>query len=153
MLAGRVRSMQVGTPAPLAWRRKTVMTAIVKHACAGPVRLASGGLGGCDRQGNLEAHGGPDKAACAYPVEHLPEWEQRLGVELPPGAFGENLSVEGLVESAVNVGDVFELGGAVVQVSQPRGPCYKLAARWGARELPSRMAKKGISGYYLRVLE
>jgi MOSC domain-containing protein YiiM len=75
------------------------------------------------------------------------------GTELPPGAFGENLSVGGLLEDRVCIGDTFALGGATVQVNQPRGPCYKIAARWGYKTLPDLMAKAGISGFYLRVLE
>lgn len=105
-----------------------------------------------DQQADLSVHGGPDKAACGYPVEHVPEWESWLEAALPRGAFGENLTVSGITEPDVYVGDVYALGGATVQVSQPRGPCFKLAARWGRKEMPARMARAGASGWYFRVL-
>jgi MOSC domain-containing protein YiiM len=116
-----------------------------------PVPLRSEGFEG-DEQADRKLHGGPDKAVCCYPAEHVPHWEELLGEHLPPGSFGENLRLEGLVETGAHIGDTFELGGAVVQVSQPRGPCFKLAARWGSRRLPNLMAKEGRSGFYLRVL-
>jgi MOSC domain-containing protein YiiM len=151
-VTGRLVSLQVGRPALLAWNGRIVETAIVKQAVDGPLHLAGDGFEG-DEQADLTVHGGPDKAACAYPVEHLPRWSHELGRDLPRGAFGENLSVAGLLEEDVHIGDVFTLGGALVQVSQPRGPCYKIAARWGPKTLPDRMAKAGISGFYFRVLE
>lgn len=150
-MRGRVVSLQVGRPAPLPYNGRLVETAIVKRGVSGPLHLGPDGFED-DEQADLSVHGGPDKAACAYPVEHLPRWGRELGRELPRGAFGENLSVAGLLEDRVHIGDVFALGEAVVQVSQPRGPCYKIAARWGDKTLPDRMAKAAISGYYLRVL-
>jgi MOSC domain-containing protein YiiM len=150
-LAGSIISVQVGQPAPLRWRDGTVETAIVKRDVAGSVALGEAGLEG-DGQADQAAHGGPDKAVCAYPVEHVSDWEQRLGVSLPGGAFGENLTLSGLVEEAVHIGDVFEVGTGILQVSQPRGPCFKLAARWGLRELPGLMARECSSGFYFRVL-
>jgi MOSC domain-containing protein YiiM len=152
MLVGRLCSVQVGRPAPLLWRGKTIESAIVKHPVDGAVHLGFQGFEG-DEQADLRVHGGLDKAACAYPVEHRSRWERELGRKLPAGAFGENLAVAGLLEEHVCVGDIFALGDTVVQVSQPRGPCYKLAARWGHKTLPDLMAKAGISGFYLRVLE
>jgi MOSC domain-containing protein YiiM len=149
-LTGRVVSLQVGRPAPLAWRGRTVTTAIVKQAVSGSLVLRVDGFDGDEQAG--KSHGGPDKAACLYPVEHVPAWEELLGRRLPGGAFGENTTVSGLLEDRVHVGDVLSLGGALVQVSQPRGPCYKLAARWGRKDLPARMAREGISGFYIRVL-
>ena len=150
-MAGRVVSLQVGTPGTLPWRGKQVRTAIFKTPVREPVTLTPTGFEG-DVQADLRCHGGPDKAVCCYPVEHRPDWEALIGQELPHGAFGENLATEGLLENAVHVGDVFALGSAVVQVSQPRGPCFKLGARWGKRSLPARMAKELRSGWYLRVL-
>jgi MOSC domain-containing protein YiiM len=150
-LAGRVHSLQVGRPAVLHWQGKIVESAIVKHPVVGPVHLGFEGFAG-DEQADRRVHGGPEKAACAYPLEHLPRWGRAIGADLPPGAFGENLSVAGLLEDRVCIGDTFALGEAVVQVNQPRGPCYKIAARWGHKHMPDLMAKAGISGYYLRVL-
>ena len=76
-----------------------------------------------------------------------------LARDVGPGSFGENLALRGLVEADVHIGDVLRVGGALTQVSQPRGPCFKLAARWGRRDLPARMAREGRTGFYLRVLE
>ena len=152
ILIGRVRSLQVGRTAPLPWRGKAVPSAIVKHPVDGPVYLGFEGFAG-DEQADRSVHGGVDKAVCAYPLEHLPRWSRELGTELPPGAFGENLSVAGLLEDRVYIGDTFALGEATVQVNQPRAPCYKIAARWGHKSLPDLMAKAGMSGFYLRVLE
>jgi MOSC domain-containing protein YiiM len=151
-LRGEVVAVHVGRPADLGWRGRRVRSAIVKAPAAGPLVLGPDGFPG-DEQADLRVHGGPDKAACTYPVEHRAGWEAALARDLPPGSFGENLALRGLVETDVHVGDVLAVGGALTQVSQPRGPCYKLAARWGRRELPARMAHDGRSGFYLRVLE
>ena len=150
-LSGRVVSLQVGRPASLAWRGREISTSIVKRPVRGPLVLGPDGFPG-DEQADPDNHGGRDKAACLYPLEHVPAWEALIGASLPPGAFGENLSVNGLVEPDVHIGDVFALGEARVQVSQPRGPCFKLAARWGRKDIPARMAREGISGFYVRVL-
>jgi MOSC domain-containing protein YiiM len=150
-MAGRVVSLQVGSPGTLPWRGKQVRSAIFKSPVDGRVTLTPTGFEG-DVQADLRYHGGPDKAVCCYPVEHRGDWEELVGQPLPHGAFGENLSTEGLLEADLHVGDVLRAGTATVQVSQPRGPCYKLAARWGKRTLPGRMAKEQRSGWYLRVL-
>lgn len=150
-MKGRVVSLQVGQPGVLPWRGKRVRTAIAKRPVQGPVALTPTGFEG-DVQADLRYHGGPDKAVCAYPTEHRAAWEELVGQPLPHGAFGENLATAGLIESTVHVGDVFSAGTATLQVSQPRGPCFKLAARWGKRRLPALMAKEMRSGFYLRVL-
>jgi MOSC domain-containing protein YiiM len=147
----RVVSLQVGRPAELASPAGDIWSAIVKQPVAGPVVLRELDFDG-DQQADLTVHGGPDKAACCYPTEHIPQWEEWLGAPVPYGGFGENLSLSGILEEDVNIGDVFEIGGATVQVSQPRGPCFKLAARHGRRELPAVMARFGISGWYFRVV-
>src|SRR4051794_24647069 len=149
----KVVSLQVGRTGTLQWRGKLVRSAIGKDPVGGhPIRLGPEGFEG-DEQADLTLHGGPDKAVCCYPSEHIPDWEALLGEPLPPGAFGENLRLRGAVETDVNVGDTYTLGSAVVQVSQPRGPCFKLAARWHSRTMPNEMARTGRSGWYLRVLE
>jgi MOSC domain-containing protein YiiM len=147
----RVVSVQVGRPADLQSPTGTIRSAIVKRPVDGPVMLRELDFDG-DEQADLTVHGGADKAACCYPSEHIPQWEAWLGVPLPYGAFGENLSLAGILEEDVNIGDVLEIGGATVQVSQPRGPCFKLAARHGRKDLPAAMARLGISGWYFRVL-
>lgn len=150
-LAGEVVSLQVGLPAPLPWRGREVASAIVKRPVNGAVALGPEGFDG-DAQADRSVHGGPDKAVCCYPVEHQAGLAARIGAPLPPGAFGENLTLRGLTEDLVHVGDVFAIGTAEVQVSQPRGPCYKLAARWDLKELPAILARGGMTGFYFRVL-
>jgi MOSC domain-containing protein YiiM len=152
-LTGEVLSVQVGRAGVLPWRGREVVSAIVKTDM-GRARVALGrdGLAG-DEPGGRRLHGGPDKAVCCYPSEHLPEWSALLHRELPHGAFGENLTLRGLTEQAVHIGDTYTLGSSVVQVSQPRGPCFKIAARWGARMLPNQLAQGLKAGFYLRVLE
>lgn len=148
----RMISLNVGMPAPLVCPDRTVMSAIRKAPVAGPVRLAHSGLDG-DGQADRVAHGGPDKAMCAYPTEHLPYWSTRLGRTLAPAAFGENLSTEGLLERDLHIGAVFRLGSAVVQVSQPRGPCFKLAALNDEPHLAQWVQSAGLTGFYFRCLE
>ncbi|MFZ5815671.1 MAG: MOSC domain-containing protein [Bacillota bacterium] len=145
-----VRYVSVGRPAPLAGTQ--VLSAIQKQPLDGPVHLGRLGLEG-DQQADLEHHGGPDKAVCVYAYDHYPFWEQELGRTLGPSAFGENLTVEGLPEAAVHIGDIYRLGSALVQVAQPRVPCYKIDRKFGINGVTERIVANGLSGYYLRVLE
>lgn len=153
MTSGRVLSLRVARASTLSWRGKDVPSAFLKAPVDGRLALGLLGLEG-DEQADLTVHGGPDKAVCCYPSEHLPWWRDHTGLPMEHGAFGENLSLEGLVESAVHIGDTYTLGddGVVVQVSQPRGPCFKVAARWGARTMPAAMARGLIAGFYFRVV-
>ncbi|MDX6686121.1 MAG: hypothetical protein QOF86_2249 [Baekduia sp.] len=150
-LSGRVLSLQVGRTGSVAWRGNQVATAIVKTPVEGPVALGPTGFAG-DEQADLRVHGGPDKAVCCYASEHVGGWAALMGHDLPPGAFGENLTLAGLTEDRVHIGDTFTLGASVVQVSQPRGPCFKPAARWGRRTLTKEMAQGLRAGFYLRVM-
>lgn len=108
-----------------------------------------------DRQADLTVHGGVDKAIYAYPSEHLPVWTAELGLgeSLEPNAFGENLTTHGIVETEVCIGDVYKWGTALVQVSQPRGPCYKLEMVLGLPDFIDTFVRSGRSGWYLRVLQ
>jgi len=127
-------------------------TGFFKSPVPGPLWLGSTNLEG-DGQADLRVHGGPDKAVLAYSAGHYPRWNKELDRgDLPSGAFGENFTLEGLAEANVCVGDVFDVGEARVQVSQPRGPCWKLARRWRLADLPARVLKSGRTGWYLRVL-
>src|SRR3954462_3259801 len=118
----RVLSVNVGTPREVEWRSDLVETAIYKAPVSGRVggrRLNPDG----DRQADLSVHGGPEKAVYVYPSEHYEFWREELpGTALPWGAFGENLSVEGILEPAVRIGDVFRIGTAEMVVTQPRMP-------------------------------
>ena len=153
---GRIVSLQVGLPRTTRtadgreWR-----TAIVKAPADGRVRLGPENLDG-DFQANRKHHGGPDKAVCGYSAEHYPGWRRLLGIDLPFGAFGENVTVEGMTEDAVCIGDVFATApagaGVLVQVSQPRQPCANISKRWDRPDLPRRMEESGRTGFYLRVV-
>ncbi len=148
----RLKSLNVGQPAPLAYRGRWVQSGFRKSPVLGALWLEETGLEG-DAQADLKAHGGPDKAVCVYPLEHYPYWRERLARPLEPAAFGENFSTEGLLEPEVCVGDVYRVGEAAVQVSQPRQPCYKLAARHEVKELALWVQETGRTGFYLRCLE
>jgi MOSC domain-containing protein YiiM len=141
-----------GTPGAAHPMDRPWSSAIAKSPVTGPVWAGRFNLAG-DAQADLDAHGGPEKAILAYAAAHYPLWREDLGRELPHGAFGENLTVAGLDEGSVCIGDVFAIGEAVVQVSQPRVPCFKLAYRWRIKDLTARVKRTGRAGWYLRVLE
>lgn len=127
-------------------------TGFFKKPVPGPIWLGRSNLEG-DGQADLQNHGGPEKAVNAYPIEHYRVWEGVLGVtELPYGAFGENFTIHGLVEKDVCIGDVFSIGDALVQISQPRQPCWKLARRWRVKDLALKVQETGRTGWYFRVL-
>ena len=92
------------------------------------------------------------RADSAYSADHYELWRRELGLDLPYGAFGENLTITGLTEESVHIGDVLDIGGTMFEVSQPRQPCWKLARRWRMHELPALVIQNGRSGWYLRVL-
>jgi MOSC domain-containing protein YiiM len=108
-----------------------------------------------DRQADLRVHGGQDKAVYAYPAEHIVRWNADLQPETPygPGTFGENLTTRGWLEDAVHIGDIWAWGDSLLQVSEPRHPCFKLGMRTGRRDIIKRMEANGRSGWYLRVLQ
>lgn len=148
-----VVGVQVGRTAPLAWVDGHVSSAIVKHAVE-VLDVARDGADG-DEQADLTVHGGPDKALCCYPAEHLAWLGDTVAdpAAAAPGAVGENLTIAGYDEQAARIGDVLRLGTVRAQVSQPRGPCFKLAARWSVKDLPATISRSLRTGYYLRVLE
>ena len=148
-----LRSVNVGIPKPLATRKGDVLSGIVKSPVAGRVRVRRLGLGG-DGQADLSVHGGPDKAVYAYSHDHYPLWASELGrTDLGPGAFGENLTVDGMLEGDVRIGAIYRIGTAVLQVTQPRSPCFKLVAHFGLPDFARTFLASGRSGFYLRVLE
>ena len=106
-----------------------------------------------DGQADRRNHGGPDKAVCVYSSVHYPHWQRMLGRRLDSGAFSENLTVSGMREARVCVGDVFRAGEAVVQVSTPRTPCDKVAGKNGEKQLSKWISGSGYTGFYMRVLE
>lgn len=145
-------SINVGQPKTVSYQKKDLLTGIYKSPADGPVILTQLHLEG-DGQADLVHHGGMDKAVCAYPHEHYSYWESVMGHPLPPAAFGENLTIRGLTEEQVCIGDTFRLGEAVVQVSQPRQPCFKISVKLGRPDLPLQIQNTGFTGYYFRVLE
>ncbi|MBT2293364.1 MOSC domain-containing protein [Paenibacillus albidus] len=152
MQSGVIKSLNVGMPKQVPYLKKEIMTGIHKAPVHGPLYLSRIQLDG-DGQADLVHHGGVDKAVCVYPYEHYPYWEREMGRELSFGAFGENLTITGFTEEEVCIGDIFSIGGATVQISQPRQPCFKLSVKYGLPELPLRVQETGYTGYYFRVLE
>jgi MOSC domain-containing protein YiiM len=109
-----------------------------------------------DAQADLRVHGGPEKAVYLYPAEHYAPWQHELpehAAVFVPGGFGENLTTLGLDENTICIGDILRTGSALLQVTQPRQPCFKLALRFADRRLPRMMMRNGRSGWYTRVLE
>lgn len=105
-----------------------------------------------DRQADLTVHGGPYKAVYAYPSEHYPFWREELpDMQLPYGKFGENFTTEGLLETDVRIGDRYRIGSAIIQVRQPRTPCYKLSAKFQREDMLKRFLASGRSGFYFSV--
>jgi MOSC domain-containing protein YiiM len=152
MKHGKLISLNVGMPSLMCYNQKEVATGIFKMPIYEPIYLHWEHFEG-DGQADLKHHGGKDKAVCVYGYEHYPFWEQELGRTLPLGAFGENLTVCGLLESEVCIGDSFQIGNAIVQVSQPRQPCFKLAARYQSPRMPTKVQETGFTGFYFRVLQ
>jgi len=152
-----VVSIQVGRPARRGVegsrdpREEPWTSAIYKDPIEGPVMLRSLNFEG-DAQADLKVHGGPDKAVLAYSMEHYAEWRSELGLDMKPGAFGENLTIAGEDERTVCIGDVYTIGEARLEISQPRLPCWKLARKWDLPDLPARVVKSVRGGWYLRVL-
>jgi MOSC domain-containing protein YiiM len=158
-VAGHIVTLQVGMPQHLGDEnsadpsRSAWFTGIFKDSVSGPVFLSKLNLKG-DTQADLRVHGGPDKAVLAYSTQHYPNWQQELNrPDFNFGAFGENFSVAGPTEDDICIGDVHQVGDAILQVSQPRSPCWKLARKWNMADLPKRVVKSGRSGWYYRVLQ
>ncbi len=146
-------SINVGLPREVSWRGKTISTGIFKSPVDGPVQLRTLNFDG-DRQADLSVHGGPYKAAYVYPAEHYQFWRGELpDMELNWGNFGENLTTQGLLEEDVLIGDTFRVGSAVVRVTEPRMPCFKLGIRFGRADMVKRFLASRRSGFYLSVLE
>ncbi len=148
----RILSVNVGGPREVQTPRGIVLTSIFKSPVAGRVPVRGNNLLG-DQQSDLTVHGGPNKAIYAYASEHYAFWNAELRRELTPGSFGENLTTEGLLETAVQIGDQYRVGTAVLQVTQPRMPCYKLALRFELASMVKRFWQAGFPGIYFGVVE
>ena len=152
-----ILSLQVGSAREITttgsgdWWDRDWTTGFMKQPVPGRVWLAYGGLHG-DEQADRQHHGGVDKAVCVYPSEHYPHWRQSLALPLGYGGFGENFTTQGLLETDVCIGDIYQAGEARLQVSQPRQPCWKLARRWRVKNLTALVEQTGFTGFYFRVL-
>jgi MOSC domain-containing protein YiiM len=146
-------SVNVGLPRIVRSNGEPVSTGIFKEPVAGRVVLRTLNLDG-DRQADLSVHGGPSKAVYVYPSEHYDYWKRELPeMELPWGMFGENFTTTGLFESELNIGDKFRVGSAVVMVTEPRMPCYKLGIRFNRPDIIKRFLASGRTGFYFAVLQ
>ena len=152
-MTAKLSSVQIGRIAPLG--PDGVPSGFVKSPVLNRMQVEALGLAG-DEQADLTVHGGPEKAVYGYALGHYPAWraEYPEHVEtLNPGAFGENLTIDGLTEDDLFVGDVHRIGSALLQVCQPRQPCYKFALHFQDNRMPKAMVKSGRAGWYYRVLE
>lgn len=153
----KIISVNVGLPRLLRWKGEAFETGIFKDPVAGRIVLRATNLEG-DRQADLSVHGGPNKAVYAYPMEHYALWraelrEAALASKLSPGAFGENFTTEGLPETDACIGDRYGIGSAIVKVTTPRLPCFKLAAQFERDSIIEEFARTGRCGFYFAVLQ
>jgi MOSC domain-containing protein YiiM len=149
--SGTVESLNVGTPREVEAGGHTVVTAIWKHPVEGRLPVRGVNLAG-DDQADRTVHGGPDKAVYAYAAEDSEWWEAELGRPLAPAPFGENLTVRGLAVSEAVIGERWTVGSALLEVAQPRLPCFKLGLRMGDPLFPRRFAAADRPGAYLRIV-
>ncbi|HIJ89760.1 MAG: MOSC domain-containing protein [Desulfobulbaceae bacterium] len=145
-------SLNIGIPKAEIFHGKEVTTGLCKQPVRDRLSLTKTGFVG-DGVQDRKHHGGEDKAVCVYSADHYPHWEKVLGEKLPAAAFGENLTVAGLKEERIHLGDLFRLGTALLQVSQPRQPCKTLAARYGRNDFVKLVVDAGYTGFYFRVIE
>ncbi|WP_108804372.1 MOSC domain-containing protein [Aquimarina sp. Aq107] len=148
----KVVSTNIGETKTISWRGKEVKTGIYKYPVDEPIYLDKEDVKG-DHVVDRRVHGGVDKACYLYAAEHYPYWKEKYpDLDWDYGMFGENLTILGLDERLINIGSVYTLGEAMVQVSQPRQPCYKLGVRFGTQTVLKQFVAALIPGVYLRVL-
>ena len=149
----RVISVNVGLPREVPWQGKMIKTSIFKEPIDGRVTVRQLNLDG-DRQADLAVHGGKEKAIYVYSAEYYQYWREQLpGVELAWGAFGENFTVEGLLDTTVAIGDRLRVGTVLCKVTQPRIPCFKLNIKFARTDMIQRFSDGNRSGFYLSVIE
>lgn len=151
-MAERVVSLNVGRPTQVPYRGNMISTAIFKYPIEGGVMLRATGFDG-DGQADPSVHGGEHKAAYLYSADDYAWWIEELGHPLQHGEFGENLTVTGLRDHEVSIGDVLRIGDATVQVASPREPCFKLGIRMSDPRFIPRFREANRVGFYVRVLE
>jgi MOSC domain-containing protein YiiM len=149
----RIISTNIGEPKTVVWHGKKVQTGIYKFSVNHPIFLGNEDVEN-DHVMDRKYHGGVDKACYLYSANHYNWWKKIYPeLEMPWGMFGENLTVEGLYENNIHIGDIFEIGEAVVQATQPRQPCYKLGIRFNNSNVVKQFAGSGFPGVYVRVLK
>ena len=149
---GHLLSINVAQPQKVAYRGTKVATGIYKLPIEGPVMVRTLGIDG-DAQADLKVHGGVDKAVYLYAQENYDLWSAELGKPLAPGHFGENLTVTGLLEDGIRPGDELTIGGAILQVTEPRFPCFKLGIKMADQRFLVRFQESGRSGFYCSVIQ
>ena len=149
----KLLSINVGLPRDVKWRGKVVRTSIFKAPVSGRVRVMRLNVEG-DQQSDLSVHGGVEKAVYAYPSEHYAFWRNEIAsTDFPWGAFGENLTTEGLLEDRIHIGDRYRAGSTEFIVTQPRTPCFKLGIRFNRPDMVKRFLRSGRVGFYLAVVQ
>jgi len=149
---GTLVSVNVGMPADVQWRGKTVHTGIYKSPVAGPVMARRLNLDG-DGQGDLNGHGGEQRAVMVYQTESYEHWKSHFGREdLEPGSFGENFTVDGMTDAEVCIGDRYRIGRAEFEVTQPRVTCFRVGMRLGESDMPNLLVAHHRPGFYFRVI-
>ncbi|MEI8115248.1 MAG: MOSC domain-containing protein [Bacteroidia bacterium] len=149
----QIISTNIGEPVTVEWRGQQVQTGIFKYGVKTPIYLGHEDVLN-DHVLNRQFHGGLDKACYLYSADHYPFWEKKyLDLDWQWGMFGENLTVRGLNESEIRIGDVYRVGEAVVQVSQPRQPCFKLGIRFRNQSIVENFWESSYPGVYVRVIE
>jgi MOSC domain-containing protein YiiM len=147
-----VLSVNIGMPKEEDFFGKKIITSLCKTPVSSPVAVTRFGIIG-DGVADKKHHGGEDKALCIYCFDRYVYWERLLGIRLPASAFGENLSIQNIKETEVCIGDRYEIGTTLLEVSQPRQPCATLAQRYGSKEFLKLMTGSGYTGFYCRVIE
>ena len=149
----RLLSVNVGLPRDIAWKGRTVHTAIWKDPVRGRCRVGRLNLDG-DGQGDLAGHGGEQRAVFVYQIESYRYWQEQLNrTDFVHGQFGENFTIEGLPDDAVCIGDRYRIGGALFEVTQPRVTCYRVGIRMNEPRMPALLTSSGRPGFYVRVLQ
>jgi len=149
----KILSINVSEPQKVIFNGKELITSIYKKPVSNKVRVTAQGIEG-DRQADLTVHGGYDKAVYAYSYAHYQTWAEKLNKEFNEyGLVGENLTIDDFNESNVNIGDQFKINECLLQVSQPRIPCYKIGIKLNSRDFPRMFSQSGLLGSYLRVIQ
>jgi MOSC domain-containing protein YiiM len=148
----KILSINVSEPQKVTFNGKELITSIYKKPVSNKVTVSSQGIEG-DRQADLTVHGGYDKAVYAYSYTHYQTWSEKLNSDFKEyGLVGENLTIDDFDEEKINIGDQFKINECLLQVSQPRIPCYKIGIKLNSREFPRMFSQSGLLGSYLRVI-